>query len=224
MQRRIKLICLTGIDGSGKTTLGKKITAFLQDRGLPALYVYSRFSRPIIFKPVQLVAQKIFLTDNSRRPYSALTDHKRSLFDRHPVLKRIFMAVLLLDYCAQLSVKVTVPVIRHKIVVCDRYIYDTLISDMAVDMNLSNDETHQLTDKCLKLVPKPSISFLLDVDEQTAFLRKTDTSSVEYLKDRRAKYVELANHYDMHVLDANRSMTDVYTDCINIIQGEFSNL
>jgi thymidylate kinase len=92
---------------------------------------------------------------------------------------------------------------------------------MAVDMNLSTNETYELTDKCLKLVSKPSISFLLDVDEHTAFLRKTDTISVDYLKDRRAKYLRMAEHYRMHVLDANRSLTDVYTECINIIQREF---
>lgn len=131
------------------------------------------------------------------------------------------MSVMLLDYCAQLFVEITIPVMRHRTVVCDRYVYDTVISEIAVDMNLSNDGIYELIDKCLKVVSKPSVNFVLDVDERTAFDRKADTDSIEYLQDRRVRYLQMAKHYGMYVLDANRNPIDVYEACITIIEDEF---
>lgn len=54
------LICLTGIDGSGKTTLAKSLNDSLNKNGCNSTYVYARVT-PIFSRLLMIVGRKILM-------------------------------------------------------------------------------------------------------------------------------------------------------------------
>ena len=222
MGKKGQLICFTGIDGSGKTTLAKKVSNLLIKKKLPAKYVYGRFEL-VLSKFMVIIANKIFLKNYSAtKDYNEYTDKKKDLFKKNNTLLIIYLGILMFDYLFQLFVKIKIPMLFGKTVICDRYVYDTGITDISVDMNFSKNEVISLIDKCFLFVPKPNITFLVDVSENVAFARKDDISSVDYLKDRRNTYLDLADYYEMKILDGNFESEKVFSDCTECLKNELN--
>ena len=88
-------------------------------------------------------------------------------------------------------------------VVCDRYIYDT-VTDMAVDLNHSKERIRAALECFLHFFLKPCLVFLIDVPEETAYKRKVDIPSMDFLKERRTIYLDIAREYEMTILDGSQ--------------------
>jgi len=207
-----KLICIIGIDGSGKTTLGKKLHSFLKKKKINAVYVYARL-KPFFAKPVIFIGNFFFVKDyNMKKDYINYKKRKNQLFNKNSLLSRVYILILLLDNFIQLLIKIRIPLKQGKIVVCDRYIQDTIVTDLAVDMQLSIKQIIFLLDKSLNFLPKPALTLLVDVPVKVAYSRKTDVPDISYLHDRRNLYLDIAKKYNYTVLDGNKEIEDVFSD------------
>ncbi|RQW81149.1 MAG: hypothetical protein EHM14_02035 [Methanothrix sp.] len=217
-----QFICIIGIDGSGKTTMAKEIADLLKERGVSAQYVYARFQL-ILTKPVVFLANKIFLRDKKiRTEYSIRTNDKKTLIKKNRKLATVYRFLLLTDYLLQLAIKIKLPLLTGKTIVCDRYVYDTVLTDFAIDMGLSKDECLQLINKCFRFVPKPSVVFLVDASEEVAYKRKNDIPSIDYLKDRRSLYLGIADACGIIVLNGNQAPEEVFSECMRRLENEFA--
>jgi len=216
------LICFTGIDGSGKTTIAKRVTTYLREKDLPVVYVYGRL-KLFLTKPLMLIGNKLFLRSyNITENYGEYSGKKKGLFSKHKVILKVYLYTLLLDYLLQILIKIKIPVLLGKIVVCDRYIYDTVITDIAVDMNFSKRQVISLLDKCFLLIPNPDVTFLVDVNEDVAYSRKDDVPDERYLEDRRSIYLQVARYYNnMTIIDGNNKPDEVFEECIRRLENDF---
>ncbi len=211
MKMRTKgfLICFTGMDGTGKTTLSKNLVKSLKEREIECKYVYARLT-PLISKPFMWIGRLIFLHGkNMFENYSDYADTKRTVVECNSFLSRIYQQILLFDYFFQVFFKVKIPLIFSKNIVCDRYVYDTVITDLSVDMDYSNDKIINLLNNLLHIFPKPVITFLIDVPEEIAYKRKNDTPSIEYLRERRDAYLSVGNKYKMVILDGTKKLEEL---------------
>jgi len=216
--RKAKLICFTGVDGSGKTTLAKELVKIMNEKEVQYKYVYGRLE-PFILKPFIMIGRKVFFGGKDIfKDYKGYSSRKRGVIERHSFLFTIYRYILLSDYLMQLLFKVKIPLMLGKNIVCDRYVYDTVITDLSVDMNLSSSEIRKLIRRFFYLSPKPDLAFLIDLPEEIAFQRKNDTPSIEYLKERRMIYLDVGREEGMVVLDGSRSLDELK----GIIQGEVS--
>ena len=203
------LICFTGMDGTGKTTLSKNLVKSLKEREIECKYVYARLT-PFISKPFMVIGRLIFLHGkNMFENYSDYSNTKRTAIERNSFLSRIYQQILLLDYMLQIFFKVKVPQIFGKNIVCDRYIYDTVITDLSVDMNYSKDKVINMLDNLLRIFPEPDTTLLIDVPEEIAYQRKNDTPSIEYLRERRDTYLNVGNKYKMVILDGTKKLEEL---------------
>lgn len=206
-------ICFIGIDGSGKTTLAKTLAESMNNNGNKSKYVYNR-SMSIITKPITEIGKLLFLRRrNIFSNYKEYSDKKRALF-KHRNFCEIHRNVLLFDYFIQTVIKIKIPLWIGKSVICDRYVYDTIITDFAAYTNYSIDEVKKILDIWLNLFPKPDLVFLIDVPEEIAFKRKNDTPSIEYLKERRYIYLDVGKEYRMIILDGSRDLIEL-NDFVN---------
>ena len=203
------LICFTGIDGAGKTTLSKELVESLNKEGVKCKYVYARLS-PRILKPFILIGDLIFLRRKDiSGNYFEYSNTKRKAIEKHSFLSRVYQQILLLDYVLQIFFKVKLPLTFGKNIVCDRYVYDTVITDLSVDMAYSKDRIIDLINNILRFFPKPDIAFLIDVPEEIAYQRKNDTPSIEYLKEKRERYLDVGKGYRMKILDGSKSLEEL---------------
>ena len=203
------LICFTGIDGTGKTTLSKELVELLNKKGVKCKYVYARLNAYIL-KPFILVGNSVFLRGrNISENYSEYSNTKRRAIEKHSFLSSVYQRILLFDYVLQVFFKVKLPLIFGKNIVCDRYVYDTVITDLSVDMNYSRDMVISLLNKLLRFFPEPDIAFLIDVPEEIAYQRKDDISSIQYLKERRNIYLNIGKEYEMMILDGSKRLEEL---------------
>lgn len=220
-KKRRLLICFTGIDGSGKTTIAKRLTESLKEKDLPVVYVYGRL-KLFLTKPLTFIGNKLFLRDhNITKNYVEYSGKKKNLFSKHKFIQKIYLYIILIDYLLQLLIKIKIPLMSGKVIVCDRYIYDTIVTDVAVDMNFSKKQVFSLLDKCFLLIPKPNMTFLVDVHEDVAYSRKDDVADVKYLKDRRSIYLQVARYYNMAIIDGNNKPDEVFAECVERLENEF---
>lgn len=218
---RTFLICITGIDGSGKTTLSKELVEFLNIQGVKCKYVYARLS-PWILQPFITIGNWIFLRkQNMFENYSAYSEEKKRLLENHSFLSKIYQQILLFDYLSQTFFKVKVPLLFGTSIVCDRYVYDTVITDLSVDMKYSDDKIKNVLDNIFIFLPEPDIAFLIDVPEYIAYKRKSDIPSIEYLKQRRKTYLSMGKERKMVILDGSKNLNDLENTIKKIVKDNY---
>ena len=209
MKSRAFFICFTGIDGTGKTTLSKELAELLNEKGVKCKYVYARLN-PFILKPFILLGGLVFLRGGEiSENYFEYSNTKRRAIEKHSFLSWIYQQILLFDYILQIFFKIKLPLIFGKNIVCDRYVYDTVITDLSVDMNYQKDRVISLLNKLLHFFPEPNITFLIDVPEEIAYNRKDDTPSIKYLRERRDIYLDVGKEYGMVILNGSKSLKEL---------------
>jgi thymidylate kinase len=204
-----EFICLMGIDGSGKTTQARSLVDRLNRGGTPARYVWCRW-QPFFMKPFQLVGRALLQRRGvSPEHYQEFTASKQRLL-RGRFLAHLWLSASLLDYwIVQVFPKIILGKVNGKCLVCDRYLYDTLI-DQSINLRLSAENGPRLLSHPLvRIFPRPTCTILIDLDPEIAFDRKNDVDDVDYLRDRRHRYFCFAQQLGAVVVDGNASPENV---------------
>ncbi len=213
------LICFIGIDGSGKSTISREVYNFFLAKGSKTKYVYGRVVP--FFSGVLIWAGRLFILKRKKEDlyldYENYVSQKKMKLKSNYLLSRIYMYALLLDQVLQTITKISIPLLFGKTVICDRYVYDTVITDIAIDFNLSNDEIIELINKIFCIVPKPDIVFYIDVPEEVAYRRKNDVAHISYLAERRKCYKRIAERYSLITLNGAKSINDIFEKIISYL-------
>lgn len=204
------LICFTGIDGSGKTTLAKKLAGALLQEGIEAKYVYARYI-PFLLKPFMLVGKYLFLRkENPNENFANYSRVKREATKKRKALSLVYQWLLISDYILQIAFKVWLPTIFGKSIICDRYIFDTLANDLAIDFNYSISDVDAFLGRWMQFIPKPQLIIFVDVPEEISLQRKTDIPSIDYLKERRPLLQHMAQKLGMFTIDGTNKLNELF--------------
>ncbi|MDI6701687.1 MULTISPECIES: dTMP kinase [Methanothermobacter] len=203
------LISFSGIDGSGKTTYAEYVNTMLRKKGIKCTYVYGRLE-PFLLKPFIHLGRKILLRDKDMfHDYKDYSDEKKKKINEHPLLFKVYYYIMLLDYLIQLLFRVKLPFMMGRSIICDRYIFDTVVTDLSSDLNYSDQRIKKEIDRFFRFFPEPTMSFFIDVPVDVAFSRKDDTPSIKYLEERVLNYRNVASSYNMTVLDGSCDMNEI---------------
>jgi thymidylate kinase len=97
------------------------------------------------------------------------------------------------------------------IVVLDRYWHDVMV-DYSYGSELAEAPL------ALRwLLPDVDGIVILDVPEEEAFRRKIDAPDLEYLRDRRRLYADVASRYGGTVIDATPAPIEVHKDVLRAV-------
>lgn len=220
MRQRSPLICFTGIDGCGKSTQVKMLTDRLNDEGWEAVRVRTggdkSLSRPLVRlgqrvlrAPRQGGDRRFYARDAAQQTvseeFSGYLATSRRIFQSNWLMRRAWTDLSLFEHALEIDRAVWPHLWRRRAVVCDRYIYKSIVN-LAVlfDLPLSR-LPGLLRHPALRLAPQPTIYFLLDVPASVGFARKIDVPSIEYVERRVPIYRALADLAGMAVVDATQS-------------------
>lgn len=208
----LRLICIIGIDGSGKTAHAKKLLSELKKSGRKCKYVWSRepyfFSFPLMYFYCILHFTKTVCVPDKQ----IQSEHK---YNVKPVAL-VWPWVRLVDLIIWIIWQVYIPIWRGSVVICDRFIHDILVDTM-IDINnlrLYNALVGQLI---LKLIPSFSMVVMLDISEATASQRKNDITHLEYLVVRRRLYHEIAFYLKIPIINTDKPFNLVHKDLREIV-------
>ena len=199
MHPRSILISFSGIDGTGKSTIAHRIQEFLlNDHGIPTRYVWCKFGdHPLSRYRLGKFVKPRQITKSG--PSHSKGKRPSSLFKSYGM-------ALLAFHLAQIAFTVRGTLQRGQSVICDRYIFDTMV-DLQQDLGFPMSRVRKILEA--QWIPPPGCKFLLDLAEDAAFARKADSVSVAYLKTRRTMYLDIAREYGLQVIDASQPVDSV---------------
>ncbi len=108
-----------------------------------------------------------------------------------------------IDNLAKTGLKVMIPLILGRTVICDRYVLDLLVENMA-DLH-DTPTTSRIGHRLLKLLPQPDLAFLIEVNPEVAFRRKPDMPTLAHFSERIVLYHKLAESMGIERIDGNQT-------------------
>jgi len=190
-----KLICIEGIDGSGKTTQAKKLVKNLRSRGYDAVYT----TEPSDGK-IGLLIRDFVLSRKDRISVA---------------LEALLFAADRVDHVQA----VVEPLLKQdKIVVCDRYVCSSLAYQGAAGLDLN------WMDCINRFALKPNLTLFLDVSLEVGLSRlrrkKSVMETARNLKNVRDVYLDLVQQDRMILLDGNEPVDKVAENVLKVVLKE----
>lgn len=199
-----KLIVFEGPDGSGKTTILKKVNEKLTDEGYKLKLVREPGGTDISEKIREIII------DNDNVNMAAKTE-----------------SLLFAASRAQLVEEKLRPALENgELILCDRFVLSSLLYQ-GVGRGLGIDEVKAINDFAIGGI-KPDLTIFFNIDYKTALVRKRANFSADRLENEDFDfhkrifdaYISIADRYkdDIKQVDATRSIEEVSTDVLKLIK------
>ena len=204
----MRLVCVVGIDGTGKTTHAKSLVKDLREHGIAVHYVWCRGVPKLFFPLLRLFKLLVFGQPIEKSVFEDIpaSDPLKQRLLSITLVSRLWRTILVFDTFIQVLIGVWIPLRLGKMVVSDRYIFDQMV-DVAVDYNFSKSQLQQwVKNPIYRIFPRPDLTFLFDVDAKMSYARKWDSHPIPDIALRRKIYAWLAQIVPMTVIDASENI------------------
>lgn len=211
-----RIIFLTGVDGSGKTFLAKRLIELLSGRGIQTRYVWSRFNN-YLSKPLLAYTRLVGLNYYENHEGVKVGYHN---FKGHTAVSAAFVALQLADVWISAIVKFWIPLfLRRNVIVSDRGPYDTLI-DVALDTGYDDLPCSFWGHLYARAIPFSHAVFLVDRDSEKIEHDRPDTRLDRTHERRRSLYARHRDVLGFRVINNNGAIEDSLSQIIEILFNE----
>jgi dTMP kinase len=153
--------------------------------------------------------------------YDKYLRDKTDTYNKSSLAIKIYMSLLTVEYLIQIFFKISLPLRMGYSIVSDRYVYDTVINDIAIDRGLSIQDVIKILSQFWSYIPKPEVSFLVEVPESVAIRRKNDIPSISYLALRNQIYKQVAaTEKNVTSLDGTLPITELQDRVLRILNRD----
>jgi len=206
------LLFLSGVDGSGKTTHARLLSAYLRRRGINNVLIWMRW---FAFSSYPLLALCRMLRLTKRTKFSVIP---LRLYWLYKPIAILWMHLILLDYL--LYVFITLTFNRGKVVIADRFMLDVFV-DVAYDTHL-NPIRYVVGKFFLLLLYQLMKKGLLKgvimiVDEDVVFARRRDIPGKAYVTFRIPVYLALASWLGIPVINGSDDIVKNFLRIIKVL-------
>jgi len=200
----IKLIAISGLYGSGKTTQAYYLAKYMESKGLSVKIVH--------LESPNLLAYLVWKTLGK-------LGHKPQLIRNNYGIK---FWLLLEIYCLFLKILIIKLIsLFYNIIIAEPYIIDCIVTIAIYHVRNVTFVKSNLADLLLRFIPRNSLIIYLNVDAETATLRRikrrtpNDLGIIEKKVDRWSKlkkplYDYLASKTGACIINGNLSITEVH--------------
>lgn len=217
MTQKPMFICIMGIDGVGKTTHVNLILEHLRKKDIKCQYQWLRFhhffSLPLlIFCRAAGYTRLAYLGNTQKCSY-----HE---FYKSRIVSIIYPWILLFDTFLFTTIKVYVPMFFGTSIVCDRFVYDTLI-DIAVATKDYEIHRKSVGKLFLRLIPKNGKFIMLFLEKPLIFLRRPELRDDIIFDERYLLYESYTRIFKIPNASNRGTIQEVNNSILNTL--EFSN-
>lgn len=204
-----RLICIVGPDGAGKSTQAEMLMEELAERGHDCEYRWlgfnHYFSLPLLAFARVIGLSEIETLDSGRK----IGYH---YFERSKIIMHLYPLLLLVDTLLAYLFKVALPrKLSGKTIICDRFIYDTIVNIM-----LSTDQPSFPSTFIGRLfswlIPDDTEAYVLTADEETLRRRRDDVEADDSLQAKIQYYSIIADQMNLPVINATKSPESIHEE------------
>lgn len=210
-----RFICIIGTDGTGKTTHVKILLNRLKINGRNYRYMWFRFNH-LLSVFLLIYCRLVNLTIYEKIDGEKIGYHE---FYRSKTISFLYPWFLFLDTIPAYVSKILIPSIFGYNIICDRFIYDTIV-DLMIDLNNFNIHKEMIGKLFISLVPKNSYIILLDLEESIIRERRKDLINDKSLTMRRIAYTKIAKEFNIPIIENGPSIQEVSKQINKILEIE----
>ena len=198
----METIIISGVDGSGKSTIAKALRKYLEDRcGLRTSIVWFRWRAFLMYM--------LYLYIDVRRLYRYAYNprlgkyFKINRWSEDPFLRTFYPLIQLFDMIIfYILIKAKLLVKRSQVLIFDRFLVDMLVDIVfeARRPELINSALARIVYSVTRKAGKP---VFLDVAAEIAYERKKDILSIEEIRYKQALYRIIAKLVGAEVIDTS---------------------
>jgi len=215
----MNIISFSGIDGSGKGTQIELLEKYLKHKNISFKTIWARGSwTPGIELVKKIVRQDKDYTEEQKDEY-------RKEARTNPRKQRIILIISILDLLWYWGIYYRLVALSGKLLVCDRYIWDTYI-DFKVNFSNYNFDKWVLWKVLLKIIPIPSPSFVMNISAEESIRRgllkqEAHMESLEIKTSKAEEYIKLINDKKWsHPIDGNTKPESIHLMIIKSLNYE----
>ena len=209
------LIAVSGIDGSGKSTQLELVKQYYENKGKTVLYLWTRGGSTSGINAIKSFIRKL---GGKKLPPSGNSKKRDEMLARGWI-QRVWLSLAILDLMRVYCISIRWWIIRGKVVICDRYLWDTQI-DFEIMFPHIKIEDWLLWKILVRLTPVPDKPVLLMIPSEMSAERCAqkydpfpDTPERRVL--RYDLYAKASRLRYWQVIDAARPIKSVFSDIIN---------
>jgi len=212
------VICFNGIDGSGKTSQATRLIEHLRAQGYDVTYVWAggrtNLTSPFIRLSKYLLRAPKLTSSTAKNSKKTAKQYKNYLSSARRVLGwsvvwRLWLRFTLVEHIKKIHQLFSPHLAAKRIIVCDRYIYDSVINT-AFLAGLDPAQLPPLLQQAsITRVPVPAKCFYLDVPAEVAYQRKNDIVALQEIAPRVPLYQITASTLGMEVIDGTATQDEI---------------
>ena len=203
----MKLITISGLDGSGKSTQIQLLIEYLESQGKRVFYFHAnQFS--------------ISKTYNILRPHKVITGrHKESVAKDGRLQIQLRKLALIIDIWRFQLLRNKLRNKGYDYILSDRYFYDSVIN-IEYLRNLGDPKVKPLAGQRFNLrLTTPDLAIYLQTSSETIMSReRTPDQGIEYLKKKKELYDAKTSVWNWKIIDGNRDKMQIFEEIKNYVE------
>jgi len=208
-----RIIIISGIDGSGKTTIIEAVEHELAKQNCASRYVWLRYNH-YLTKILLAFCRIIGLTKYEHFKHSRVGYHN---FDGSKIISWLFVFFTFIDTLGVAIVKVYLPAIfSKKIIICDRWIIDILI-DLEVDTGLTLSQESFVSRLFNSLIPENSQYFIILRDFDVVRRIRDESINDRNFPRRFKLYERHAKDARVQVINNNGNLENTIRQVVDLV-------
>lgn len=209
----MKTIIISGIDGSGKTSVINALQIELKNRGYTTSYIWLRFNH-YLTKIMHAFARIIGLSVKIENEMGTVWQHR---FYKSPLFCSIYIYATYIDTVISKVKYNRVSSNGSDLVICDRWIPDILV-DLATKTHRENFLSSKWVSAFFKILPKNVFLFIVSRNESQVLDCRLENRIDPDYSLRNKLYNELMSKNNLQRIDNNGTIENSVNQIISSIQ------